>query len=58
MSRQNAPSRHRRKSIHPQHDAFAHELTPLQRAIMETPHYSNRPSVRALLEEEEEKDRQ
>ncbi len=42
-----------KESIHPQYDAFAQELTPLQRAIMESPHYSNRPGIKALLEEEE-----
>jgi hypothetical protein len=41
------------ESIHPQYAAFAQELTPLQRAIMEPPHYSNRPNLTALLEEEE-----
>jgi ectoine hydroxylase-related dioxygenase (phytanoyl-CoA dioxygenase family) len=40
-------------SIHPDYGFFADELTPLQRAIMEPPYYSNRPSIAALLEEEE-----
>lgn len=36
----------------PGYDSFADELTPLQRAIFEPPHYRNRPQIAPLLAEE------
>ena len=42
--------------VHPGgYESFKNELTPLQRALMEPPYASRRPSLVPLLEEEEER---
>ena len=42
--------------VHPEgYESFKDELTPLQRALMEPPYASRRPSLVPLLEEEEER---